>query len=476
MLMQRGLQGLGALAFAVVVPRMMGPETYGSYALVTSVAAWFVLLGGLGLTNVIGRYMPGLVMRREGAAVRRFVGNLFMLRISSSGLAAFLYLAVTTLVLGDLDRVLLWLIAANVWIQSLSTFVFAVFLGLNRADLWGAGDTLRRWLAVLLLPFGIWLGGLRGAGAALIVSEVAVTAMGVRWMPLRFSWADLRPEPRRLAPYLSFGMIFFGSQLLLAAFQAGGEVLVRAISGDYVEVAYFALAHSVYLTAAASIPPLAWSFAPLLSGLLERGDTGTIGLWIERLLTWLAVVGVVGTLGCLFLAEGVTPLVFGDAYAPVAANLVPLAVGFVALGLGTVTSLLALVHGRPGEALVASTIRLISFWALAVVLVRWQGSWGACLAVAGASTAHATYAAWRMRTELGPATWRWATAVGLGIVPAPLVWLHSSVMVRGALCLAAIACYLSILLLCNVVRMNDVRVLGETLRRVRSGGSSGSLE
>ncbi len=472
MLIQRGLQVLGALAFAVVVPRLMGPEAYGAYALVTSLAAWFVLLGGLGLTNVIGRYMPGLVGREEGSVLQRFAGNLVVLRILSGGLAAFLYLVVMRLLFTELDGLLLWLIALNVWVQGLSTLLFAVFLGLNRADLWGTGDTLRRWLTVLLLPFCVWLGGLRGAGAALIVTEVTVIATGVWLMPLRLSWPDLRPEPARLAPYLRFGLIFFGSQLLLAAFQAGGEVLVRAISGDYVEVAYFALANSVYQTAAASIPPLAWSFVPLLSSRLESGDTRTINLWVERFVTWLAVVGIVVTLGCLFLAEAVTPLVFGEAYSPVATNLVPLSVAFVVLGLGTATSLLALVHGRPGEALVASTIRLVSFWALGVPLVRWHGSWGACLAVAGASIAHAAYAGWRMRAELGSAARRWVTAVVLGVVPVPLLWLGSSVMARGVLCVAAVVCYLLILLLFDVVNVSDVRIVGAALngRARREGG------
>lgn len=380
MLVQRGLQGLGGLVFAVVVPRMMGrrPTAY-----------------------VIGRYMPRLVLRDEGSAIRQFAGNLLTVRFLGSGLAASLYIASTAVALVELDRVLLWLIAGSVWIQGVRTLCFALFLGLNRADLWGARDTIRRWLTVLLVPLGVWLGGLRGAGVALIVTEVTVAALGICWIPLRPSWMDLRPDPARLASYLRFGLIFFGSQLLFAAFQAGGEVLVRAVSGEYVEVAYFALAHSVCLTAAASLPPLAWSFAPLLSGLLEGGDVRALSAWIERLLTWLAVTGIAAVLGCLFLGDAVTPLVFGAAYAPVAANLVPLSLGLLLQGLGTVTSLVALVYGRPGEALVASTVRLAAFWALGVVLVTWWGSWGACLAVAGASAVQAAYSAWRMRVALG---------------------------------------------------------------------------
>jgi O-antigen/teichoic acid export membrane protein len=475
MLVQRGLQGLGGLVFAMVVPRMMGPGAYGSYALVTSLAGWFLLLGGLGLTNVIGRYMPGLVLRDAKPDLRHFVGNLVTLRLLSSGLASLAYLVLTLVALRELDGVLLWLVAGSVWIQGISTLFFALFLGLNRADLWGSGDTLRRWLMVILVPLGVWLDGLRGAGAALIVTELAVLALGIRWIPLALSWRDLRPRPGELAPYLRFGLTFFASQVLLAAFQASGEVLVRAVSGDYVEVAYFALAHNVYLTVAASMPVLAWSFAPLLREHLERADPRAAAVWIDRLVTWFAVVGVVILLGCLFLADSVTPLVLGAPYAPVAANLVPLCFGLVMLGLGTVTNLLALVYGRPGEALVASTVRIAAFAGLGVALVAWRGSWGACVAVAGASTLHAVYFAWRLRTELGPAAGRWAAAVGLGVLPMALVWLRSSLVVNAVLCAVAIAGYTLILLACRVVRMSELRALGDALRsRARAEANSRS--
>jgi len=463
-LIQRALQGFGGLIFAVVVPRMMGPQTFGVYALVNSLAAWFVLLGGLGFTSVIARSMPGLSVQRGGSAFARLAGNLLTLRLLCGGLAAVLYTLFTGLALVELDRVLLWLVAGSIWLQGITTLYFAFFLGLNRADLWSAGDTLRRWLTVLFVPLGFWLAGLRGAGAALIVTEVIVVAFGMSWLPLRFSWPDLRPDAVRLAPYLRFGLIFFGSQLLFAAFQGGGELLLRLVSDDYVEVAHFALAHSVYLSAAAAMPTLAWSFAPFLSGLLDSGDARTLAAWIERLLTWFAVAGVVAALGCLFLADAVTPLVFGATYAPVATNLIPLSVALVMLGLGTMTSLVALVNGRPGEALIASTVRLIAFWAFGIVLVARWGSWGACLAIAGASAVHAAYSAWRMRVELGNAVERWGTTVGIGLLFVPLVWLRSSFALNGALCLAAIAGYGVSLFLCGVLSMSDFRLLGEAFR------------
>ena len=134
-LIQRALQGLGGLIFAMVVPRMMGPQTFGVYALVNSLAAWFVLLGGLGFTNVIARSMPGLSVQSERSALVRLAGNLLTLRILCGGLAAVLYIGFTELALVELDPVLLWLVGGSIWLQGIAALYFALFLGLNRADL-----------------------------------------------------------------------------------------------------------------------------------------------------------------------------------------------------------------------------------------------------------------------------------------------------------------------------------------------------
>src|SRR6185369_8824256 len=82
-LVQRGAQLVGGVCFALVVPRLMGPEQYGRYALATSVAAWFALLSGLGLLNATTRYLPSLLARRETSALQRLIGDLFTLRVAS---------------------------------------------------------------------------------------------------------------------------------------------------------------------------------------------------------------------------------------------------------------------------------------------------------------------------------------------------------------------------------------------------------
>src|SRR5687768_6821877 len=43
---QRGFHVVAGVIFAMFVPRLMGPDTFGRYALVTSVSLWFALMTG----------------------------------------------------------------------------------------------------------------------------------------------------------------------------------------------------------------------------------------------------------------------------------------------------------------------------------------------------------------------------------------------------------------------------------------------
>src|SRR5439155_21748292 len=92
-LVQRGAQLVGGVCFALVIPRLMGPEHYGRYALATSVAAWLALLSGLGLVFATTRYLPQLLARHETAVLQRLIGNLFTFRVVCGLLAPLLYLS-----------------------------------------------------------------------------------------------------------------------------------------------------------------------------------------------------------------------------------------------------------------------------------------------------------------------------------------------------------------------------------------------
>jgi O-antigen/teichoic acid export membrane protein len=232
-----------------------------------------------------------------------------------------------------------------------------------------------------------------------------------------------------------------------------------------VEVGYFSLAHGTYLVVATTLPQLMLAFMPFLSQLRDAGQAAELAAWNGRLVRVLAATGVLGVFAALFLGEAYVPLLFGTAYAPVAANLLPLSAALLALALASVPGLLALVHERPAETVAAAALRLAVFWGVAPPLIAHAGSRGACLAVLAGAGVHAIYLAWRSRDLMPGALRDWALPVGLGALFLPLAPFRTGGPMDFALWCTGASAYGAALLLLRVVTPGEISAVAGLLRR-----------
>lgn len=459
LVLQRVGHILGALLFALLVPRLMGPDIFGRYALLGSLAGGLILMSGLGLRDVIGRYVPVLVASGDWAGLRRLFGQLVAVRAMSGAAAAVVYLVVGLAWLREFDGLVILAAALTVPIGAVSSVLFVIFLGLNRAARWGVGELTRRWLILGALPLGFLAGGLRGACVGWLVADLLVLALGLVWAWPYVSRDVLRPERSYVEPYLRFGAAFFASRLLIVGAQSSGEPLIRAVTGDYAVISYFALAHTVYLVPVSAIRQFTAAFTPLLTVRGTLGSREELCRLVARLVRWLAVACVVAVLGTLWLADDLVPLILGHAYRPVAANLLPIMVSLCPLALSTVGETLAVSLGRKRPPVLAATVRLAAFWATGVPLVAWRGSFGACVAVLAASTLSTACLVWGLRDVMGQAVRSWVWATGLGGLLVPLLWLQSSGPLNVGLCGLVLAAYAALLLAFRIVTVAEIRTV-----------------
>ena len=464
LLAQRGFHIVAGFLFAVLVPRMMGPSDYGRYALVTSLYLWFAWGGDLSPSQAMGRYVPHFMLRGEKAKLRKFFSNLLAVSLLSGGLCACFYLLFTSLWLTDLDLVLLVTVSITLFFRAAGHPFFTLFLGLNQAARWGMGEILRHWFILVLVIIGFYLAGLQGAFLGLWLTELIILFIGVWWGKPYLSWTELRPDVRYLAPYLRFGLIFLIFNLLSAAFQCSGEVLVRLFYPDYVQVAYFGLANNVYLTIALAIPQFTIAFAPLMITLQAQGKTESVRQWIERLINGLTVGGMFVVFGVLLLGKNLVPLVLGAAYQPVAANLFPLSLTLWVQVLSSVAVLLTLVYNHPKTAVMSAFMRLAALWICGPFLIAKWGSLGGSFAVLVASAIHAAYLTWRMKEVINYSLRKWATIIALGFIFLPLLCLQSSWLINALLYAVFVLGYCAILLLLRLVRFSEVTVLSRAFR------------
>jgi len=272
LLIQRGGLVLNVILFAALVPRLMGPTIYGQFTLLTSLALWIANGSALGITPMMGRFVPEFVNRDDRKGLLKYVGQMAALRLLLAGVGAALYFTLTILWLQELDWVVLGLMAVSVFFNIISLFVFNLFLGLNQAANWVMNETLKCWGSLILVLVGVSLWGLKGACLGLALTELMVLGVGLRWgrsyLKEGFSW----PEINYLTPFFRFGLLFFVSDIILSTFQYSGATLIRVITGDYNQVSYFGLAFQGYLMPGAAFDQLAIAFAPFLAGLMAQQE------------------------------------------------------------------------------------------------------------------------------------------------------------------------------------------------------------
>jgi O-antigen/teichoic acid export membrane protein len=437
----------------------MGPNDYGRYALITSLYLWFMMLSDLGFAQIMGRYTPLFILQGEKEKLQKFFTNLLAVSLINGVLSGCLYLWLTTFWLNDLDLFLLIMMAAAIVVRASTHPFFTLFLGLNQAARWGMGEIFRHGLTIVTVIVGFYLSGLQGACLGLFLTELVVLSIGIGWGKSYFSWKDLRLDLRYLIPYLRFGFMFFVFNLLATAFQHSGEILIRFFYPDYAQVAYFGLAYHVFHTVSVFIPQLTIAFAPFMVTLLAQGETKILKQWIEQLIKWLTVGGVIVFFSVLLLGNDLVLLVLGAAYQPVAINLLPLSLMLCVQVLSNVGILLTIVYNRPKIAVMAAGIRLVAMLIFGPFLIARWGSWGGCLAVLAASVIFAGYLTWYMKRGINYSLKKWIWVIVLGLLYLPLLWWQSSWMMNCALYSIFVVGYVSLLLFLRIITLGELKTV-----------------
>jgi O-antigen/teichoic acid export membrane protein len=474
LLLMRGLIVAGGVTTAALVPRTMGPATYGRYDLITMLTFLFSMLGGLGMSQVTSRQTPQLLAEGATERLSTLFGHFLVLRALSGSAVAILYLLVTRLWLYDIDGTVLIILSLAVLLRGPGNQCYALFLGQGRIGRWALPEVVRQWGSVVFSLPCFLLGGLRGAVCGYLVSETVIFTIAVTGARRAIVRRALRLDIAKVAPLLGVGLTFWASELVFSAIDRSGAVLLRAVTGDYAQVGLFGVSHQVFMAAVLSTNQIANSFVPILTVLRARHEEVELKRWVERLVKWLAVLGGLGFLGSLMLARDVVPWVLGRAYAPAVVNLVVMAATLLFLPLVHVCSLLALTHDRPGTLFRAAVLRLLCFWGLGVPLVMLWASLGACLAVCAAVAVQAGYFVVRNRAVVGPAVRRWAVVTGAVFVVAPLGLLGSSPAIRVALFFGAAGGFLLLLRGLGVISTRELaaayRALGAAKAEPRAAG------
>lgn len=462
--LQRGADLVRVLAFAALVPRLVGPAVFGQYSLVMAVATWFALVSGFGATQVMSVFVPRHLRAADPEAAERLLGGFVVLRTASGTLAALTFFVSAALWLRDIDAPALGLAAAGIALRTVANVLFAFRLGRGDAAGWGTGEISRQWLVLLLIVPGALLFGIRGALGAVFLSELLLVGAGVATTRAHLHARWLRFDRAVMTPYLRFNLYFLAGNVVYAACQRGGEPLLRAAGGRYDEIGVFAAAYAVYQFASQGCRHVSTGMGPFFQALRQEARLEELAAWAARLVAALAGLGAVAALCGAALGGHVVPLVLGPGYAGAFPVLVPLLIALPAVAISAVSRVLAVTFDRPGATFAAAVAQAGTLAVGGAWLIPRQGASGAALVILAASVVHAlvlTVGLGRaFRLPLRP--WATVTAPGL-LLGAPFLFMDAAWRFELAAFAAALLLYAAFLFRAGVLSRGALSMLDDPL-------------
>jgi O-antigen/teichoic acid export membrane protein len=444
----------GLFGFVVLMPRLMRPDLYGRFAALIAVIGLLTMAAAMGAQATFGRFVPEFETTGARLRTRVLFTQLFLLRFTlAAALAVGLFLAFPHL-RTDASSLTAALGAGAFFCVALAMVCFQLFYGLNQLGRSMAHDGLLR---LALIGLVLLLGGQRDldrAALALLLTEVALLALGLAWARGYFIRHPMVRDFGALREKLAFGFSFFGANLLHMAIWRGGEFAVLLLTGKSAEVAFYSVANAVTVAFAALLGQLGNLLVPSLTAFHVAGDSEHLDSWLGLSLKYLTITAVGFVLVVHALGGWLVETLLGEEYLPVVAALKILSLSLLPVALVRAGLSVAMVRLESGRAVQVAAGGLATFLLAAAFLVPAAGSAGASVSAALAVGATGALAA--VRFALGPVLrvagyGRLALAGAAALLSFLLPW---SDLLAGAV---ALPVFISLLFALKVVSAAELR-------------------
>ena len=457
-------QIFGAFAFAVLIPRFLGPELFGQLSFVLSLSLVLQMPGDLGGLDIIGRFVPAWL--EEGAEGKRRIAWLTWHLLTLRFLVALLITLISVPLapaladwLTPLDGLLIGVSAA---VRVLSWTPFHLNFGLNRMGRWAIELS---WRQLVMIPFLLLFAnrGVTGLLVALILSEALFWLLGHYWIRpyiqiQAFDWAKFRP-------YLHFGVGFFLANIVIVSLYRLGPVLLETLTHNTVAVGYFNLGMSLYMMLIVILTQYIISFVPMLTRFRSRGEWDAAQRWLRRLIRYTAILMGAILIGMTMLLPSVTPLLFGSDFVAVTNVALLLAAALLVQPLVWAGRYAAVSFGHPRVAFYATLLGLAGFVTAAFILMPRFEAEGAALALSFGVLIMAVVYLWVGRAWLRPPWLALAGAYLPLLVLLPLYEPDRDLISGLAWSAVLIPAYFLLLGLLRVIRLSELAQVRSAFRR-----------
>ena len=449
----------------LLVPRSLGPQAYGEYALVLSIIVMAASTTELGLGEICGRFVQTFEIKGDQRSLKRFASGLLATKLALDAVLFGPLLFLIWSIYGDRFPLFYYgLMIAILVVSDLGVVPYGLMFGMNRLTLYALRHPLRRVLTLVLVLTLYHYFGLYGALASAFLVEAILTALNLAWGWRFLSLKDLRLDFKFLKPYLQFGFIFYVSNGVIIIWQKVGNPIVAHFTMDSSEVALFDIPNQIFLITTSFFLVTIGYLVPIFVRLLATGKEEKLVTWSNLLLKYIFALSTLMVGGFLIAGHEFIPVLIGRQYSAIYPNAMVLLMGTFPMIVVQLGHVFCIIYKKARNYLFALACALLTFVVAASVLVPHLASMGASLAML-LSTGVAAFALgvifWQ---QVKPCLQEGLQVALIGVVFIPFWFLRRNLIIDLLLAIAAGILYLAILLITRKLRIEEMLKVIQAIR------------
>ena len=337
-----------------LIPRILGPDAYGSYSVVMAIVAILQACSSLGLTQIGMRFLPALWFSENRSQAVVLGSTIWTLRLGAAalaGLAGFVWLAGTV---AHHESVLLLVgLALFGSLRSAQEATRSLFLPIGMPGKFANLEFLQASLRLPVVLCFFLAYGLPGVFVSLPVLQavllVLTIAMLLRAFPLRLGFSGLGA----LRPALRYGFsAYVGAICGVLQVQFVIFAVATWVTGR--EAGILAVALHIYMLNRGFFQTAQRSLIPVLSELEDAGLGGRLLYWGELMTSYGAAFSVFTAVAWSVVGPTIIKLFLGEGFAPAYHATTVLLVSLVPLSIAMTANTVLYVRGQPEGALLNS--------------------------------------------------------------------------------------------------------------------------
>lgn len=302
------------LIYVIIIPRLLGPDSYGRLAIILSIIALISEFFSSSFPLILAKYLPQFFVENDSAKINRIFSGTLLIHLISNFIILTLLLGLYFINLIDVSFLFFILFYFALIAENFDQLLYAYLFGLNYVGKFNFRDLLRTLFRLLYFILFYSLMGLSGLLIGLITSSISSSTYAIISLKKVIQIKIVKPQKSELLKQLKFGLsVFLPTMLLFFQQQIGPTVLaIFSIPSD--EIGFFDLSNQIYFLIYGIFISSFIALLPISAKFEAEGLSENERDWKVTLFRMLLPIFFIFYISFNLLGQEIIILVLGDIY------------------------------------------------------------------------------------------------------------------------------------------------------------------